>query len=127
MDTPVMESDVLAVNAACKCGKISFRPEDLASDPMPDPAKSSLELLAAEHVKRIDALFKKAVTRVVGPGWKLEDLRGRVHRVFGPKRDTETISLDGRVILILYPPEYKTKHDAMHVRCTVTQPYQIVV
>lgn len=71
-----------------------------------------------------DDLLGKAITEVIGEGWSLIDLKGRLQSVRVRDEPQETIMLDGKPLVELWPVELETVNEGGKITIKATRRYR---
>lgn len=62
--------------------------------------------LYADLTRKTDDTYAEAITRALGDGWTIEDVKGRLERIRVRGSSCETVTLDGKPILEIYDPTH---------------------
>jgi hypothetical protein len=80
--------------------------------------------LAHESAKNTDAILTDAITAVIGKGWQICDLKGRLACVKIQGQPQETYTLDGKPILELWPIQLETINEGGKFTIKATRNYR---
>lgn len=83
--------------------------------------------LAKHHAASLDSEISVCIDTLLGPGWFIGDLKGRLQRVNQRGVPYETYSLDGIAFLRVWPPHTEVGHDGESIKFNVTQKYERLV
>ena len=77
--------------------------------------------LAHESAKNTDTILTDAISAVIGRGWEVSDLKGRLACVKIQGQPQETYTLDGKPILELWPIQLETINEdgKFTMKCTL--------
>jgi hypothetical protein len=95
----------------------------LKSDGPLDAADCSASL-ARDSAKATDEIFSAEITAMVGEGWMIADLRGRLQSVRIRDQPQETITLDGKPLVELWPVELETVNEGGKITIKATCRYR---
>jgi len=90
----------------------------------PSDAAAGSVSLARDFAKMTDELLGKAITAVIGEGWALLDLKGRLQSVRVRNEPQETIMLDGKPLVELWPVELETFNEGGKITIKATRKYR---
>jgi hypothetical protein len=103
-------------------------PENLSEYQVAALNEEYLVKKAANHLaQQYDAILREAITAFIGPDWNLDQLQGRIQSVSRDGDPRETICLDGRPILELYPVETENKNDGVKSFMVFSRRYRMLV
>jgi hypothetical protein len=97
--------------------------EKLRSDGPLDAADCSASL-ARDSAKATDEILSAEITAMVGDGWMIADLRGRLQSVRVRDEPRETILLDGKPLVELWPVELETVNEGGKITIKATRRYR---
>ena len=95
--------------------------------PPPDSLRSPsgyASSLAHESAKNTDAILTDAISAVIGRGWEVSDLKGRLACVKIQGQPQETYTLDGKPILELWPIQLETINEGGKFTIKATRNYR---
>lgn len=100
-------------------------PTDSQATSKPPFAATDGSALASEHAGKLDQLLRTEVSNALGnEAWLIVDLANRMRRVRVEGQEQETITLDGKPIMELWPLTVETVTEGDSVRVVVTQKYR---
>lgn len=76
--------------------------------------------ISAALTKRKEDEFRAVINEVLPPGWTMEDVKRRCSLVRYHGSPIETLCIDGKPVLVLYPVEFETVETdtGRTMRCT---------
>jgi hypothetical protein len=80
--------------------------------------------LAQDTAKATDVILSQAITAMVGEGWMIADLRGRLQSVRVRDEPQETILLDGKPLVELWPVELEAVNEGGKITITAKRRYR---
>lgn len=80
--------------------------------------------LARTSAKEIETIISAEITQMLGEGWLIDDLRGRLQSVRVCNEPQETISLDGKPLIELWPVELKTVNEGGKITIKAIRRYR---
>lgn len=80
--------------------------------------------LARDSAKTTDEILSAEITAMVGDGWMIADLQGRLQSVRVRNEPQETILLDGKPLVELWPVELKTVNKGGKITIKATRRYR---
>ena len=80
--------------------------------------------LAHDSAKATDEILSAEITAAVGEGWMIADLRGRLQSVRVRDEPQETITLDGKPLVELWPVELETVNEGGKITIKATRRYR---
>lgn len=120
---PLTDEEVRQANIEVGRKKIM----DTNQTPPPDSLGSPsgyASSLAHESAKNTDAILTAAIEAVIGLGWEVSDLKGRLACVNIQGQPQETYTLDGKPILELWPIQLETINEGGKFTMKVTRNYR---
>ena len=96
----------------------------LASTSQPPKMYCPTDSLAHESAKKTDAILTGAINAVIGKGWQICDLKGRLSCVKIAGHPQETITLDGKPLVELWPVELETVSENGKITIKATRNYR---
>lgn len=85
----------------------------------------TIENLSAQVANSQDELIAKAITDVIGEGWTLASLAGRLVRKVYPDK-VEVVALDGKNILELHPIRFEQVTEGSSIKIKAVQDYRLL-
>ena len=82
------------------------------------------ESLAQGMAEKTDKSIAEAITSSIGDGWNIAELKGRLGIVRLRNAPKETLTLDGKPIMELYPVELTTEQRGSSTVITAAQNYR---
>jgi len=86
-----------------------------------EPCSASL---AWDPAKVTDEILSSEITAMIGEGWIIADLRGRLQSVRVRDEPQETITLDGKPLVELWPVELETVNEGGKITIKATRRYR---
>ena len=83
-----------------------------------------IESLAKDLAKQTDEIIGAEITAMIGDGWTIDEMRGRLKRVQVRGDTKETILLDGKPLVELWPISMETQIAYPSVGINITRDYR---
>ena len=89
----------------------------------------ALERIRDHLARQLEEALGKALDGLLGPGWKLEDLQGRLRHVHRAGEEASTYYLDGTPLINVWPSKLETARFGMNhaTQLDVSQRIEVLV